>query len=353
MGPRIMKPVPKFVQQFRDRHGKRRYYFRRPGFRRMALPEPTSAEFWEAYQSALAGTAVIDIGANRTKPGSVNAAVVSYFNSAAFHALAPETRRTRRNVLERYRAEHGEKRIALLQTEHIKRQIDKKMSTPFMARNFLKTLRALMQHCVDQHLREDDPTAGIRYMTIPKDRRGGFETWTEEQIVKFEDKHKIGSRARLAFALLLYTGQRRSDVLHMGRQHIANGSIRVKQQKTSVELQVPIHSDLQIILDAAPKDHLTFLTTRNGEAFSPAGFSNLFRRWVEAAGLPSGISAHGLRKACCRRLAEAGCTASEIAAISGHTSLKEVQRYTVAADQVRMAKSATEKVATAFAAKKK
>lgn len=126
----------------------------------------------------------------------------------------------------------------------------------------------------------------------------------------------------------------------MGRQHIDDGLIRVKQQKTGVELLIPVHQDLLAIIDGTPKENLTFLLTEHGQAFSPAGFSNLFRRWVKDAELPAGLSAHGLRKACCRRLAEAGCSAPEIMAISGHSSLKEVQRYIAAADQTRMAKAA-------------
>jgi Phage integrase family len=65
--------------------------------------------------------------------------------------------------------------------------------------------------------------------------------------------------------------------------------------------------------------------------------------WCDAAGLSKQCSAHGLRKAACRRLAEAGCSASEIAAISGHATLGEVQRYTKAADQARMARAAMER----------
>lgn len=346
-----MRSTPKFVHRFRDRHGKVRFYFRRPGFKQTPLPSSTSPEFWEAYNAALSGNVAIEIGAGRTTPGTINAAVVSFYNSSAYKLLAKETRRTRRNTLERFRAEHGTKRVALLQSAHIKRLLDGKVSTPFMARNFLKAIRALMQHCVEQRLRSDDPTIGIRYTKIPRERQGGFETWSEQQITQFETTHEIGTKARLAFALLLYTGQRRGDVLRMGRQHIANGAIKVRQQKTGVELEVPIHSDLHEIITATPNDHLTFLTTQHGEAFSPAGFSNLFRRWVKAAGLPAGISAHGLRKACCRRLAEAGCSAPEISAISGHLSLREVQRYIAKADQGRMARSATTKVTVAFASK--
>jgi hypothetical protein len=51
-----------------------------------------------------------------------------------------------------------------------------------------------------------------------------------------------------------------------------------------------------------------------------------------------------LRKATPVRLAEAGCTPHEIAAITGHASLKEIVRYTATADRKRLAASAMEKV---------
>jgi site-specific recombinase XerD len=101
-------------------------------------------------------------------------------------------------------------------------------------------------------------------------------------------------------------------------------------------------------LEATPSAHLTFLTTASGKPFSAAGFTNWFRDMCNDAGLPRGTSAHGLRKAACRRLAEAGCSANVIASISGHASLREVQRYTAAADQVRMARSAIDTVVAAF-----
>src|SRR5882724_1582867 len=124
----------------------------------------------------------------------------------------------------------------------------------------------------------------------------------------------------------------------MGRQHIRNGALQVRQQKTGASLAIPIHSALKAVLDATPSEHLTFLTTKDGKPFSPAGFTNWFREMCNEAGLPKGTSAHGLRKAACRRLAEAGCSANVIASISGHASLREVERYTKAADQARMAR---------------
>jgi len=140
----------------------------------------------------------------------------------------------------------------------------------------------------------------------------------------------------------LYTGQRRGDVILLGRQHIRDGIVHVRQQKTGIELAIPIHATLATIIAEAPADHLTLLTTQTGKPFSAAGFGNWFRDCCNGAGL-SHCSAHGLRKAAARRLAEAGCTMHEIAAITGHASLSEVQRYTKAADQKRLALSAMEK----------
>ncbi len=91
-----------FVHEFNDRHGKTRRYFRRPGFKSVSLPGlPGSEEFIAAYQAALAGQAPAPaIGASRTRPGTINAAVVGYFNSMAIRSLAPYTQATYRGAVD-------------------------------------------------------------------------------------------------------------------------------------------------------------------------------------------------------------------------------------------------------------
>jgi integrase len=118
--------------------------------------------------------------------------------------------------------------------------------------------------------------------------------------------------------------------------------VHVRQQKTGIELAIPIHATLAAIIAETPANHLTLLTTQTGKPFSAAGFGNWFRDRCNEAGLAH-CSAHGLRKAAARRLAEAGCTMHEIAAITGHASLSEIQRYTKAADQARLARGAMDK----------
>lgn len=135
--------------------------------------------------------------------------------------------------------------------------------------------------------------------------------------------------------------------MKLGPQHVRKGSIFVRQQKTSRPLELPMHPELRTALDAMPGDHMTFLTL-NGRAFKPGDFTGWFARQCRAAGLPAGCSAHGLRKAACRRFAEAGCSASVIASLSGHKTLREVERYVREADQAKMARMGMKAVTRAF-----
>ena len=188
----------------------------------------------------------------------------------------------------------------------------------------------------------NDPTFGIR-IKMPKS--DGHHTWTEDEIAQFEARWRIGSKPRLALALGLYTAQRRGDVVHIGRQHIRGGVLTLRQQKTGAVLTIPVHPDLAAIIAATPVGHLTLLTTRTGKSYAANDFSVQFRTWCDAAELPGHCVFHGLRKSALTRLADAGCTAHEIAAISGHKTLMEVERYTKAADQVRLARAAMERIA--------
>ncbi|NPV19279.1 tyrosine-type recombinase/integrase [Bradyrhizobium aeschynomenes] len=124
---------------------------------------------------------------------------------------------------------------------------------------------------------------------------------------------------------------------------IADGAIRVARQKTTTKLTIPIHEALESVLSTANRGHPTILATAYGERFSVKGFGQMISAAIREAGLPERCKAHGLRKAAARRLAEAGCSASEIAAITGHKTLAEVERHTRAADQERLARQAIQR----------
>jgi integrase len=332
--------LTRYVKAYVDpRDGRAYYYVRRRGHPLVRLPGlPWSPSFMAAYEAAMSGPRTA-VGAGRVKPGSVAAVVAEYFDSQSFFtSKSPGTQRMRRGILERFRARYGDRPFALLPAEWIELLLDEK--PPHAARSWLATLRSLCQFAVKRRYVRTDPTANIKQRAIKGD---GFHTVTEEEIAQFEAHYPIGSKARLALALLLYTGQRRSDVVRMGRQHIRDGVLTVKQQKTGITLAIPVHPHLQTVLDATPSEHLTFLVTATGKPYGGNAFTEQFRNWCDAAGLPQRCKPHGLRKAACRRLAEAGCSANEIMAISGHATMKELVRYTKAADQARLARNALAK----------
>jgi integrase len=222
--------------------------------------------------------------------------------------------------------------------------LDTKAATPIGARDFLRCLRLLVRYAISIGIIENDPTAGVR-VKVPKS--SGYRTWTEEDIAAFEAAYPVGSKPRLALALLLGTAARCADVVRIGRGNVRGGSIHLAQQKTGATLTIPVTAELaQAINAAAPSEHMVFLVNERGRPFTAKAFGVWFTKRCKRAGL-KGLSPHGLRKAACRRLAEAGCSANEIAAISGHASLNEVARYTKAAEQARMARNAIAKTRTA------
>lgn len=331
----------KHVQRFRDRNGHMRHYFRKPGCKRVTLPgQPGSTEFMEAYRAALETRH--EVGLKNETPGTISALVAAYYVSKEWASLQPQTQKLYRNVLERFRTEYGAGRWSMLTTEHVEKILDKMSDRPHMAQVMLKRLRGLFAFAKARKIVTFDPTAGV---SVKVRKTGGFRAWTDGDIEKFQAHWPAGSRARLALALLLYTGQRRQDVVCMGRQHVRDGVMTITQLKRGrdqepVTLAIPLHPNLKAILDTLPKDNLTFLMTDYGNPMSPFGFSNWFAECAKAAGLPARSSPHGLRKAAARWLAEAGCSTLEIMSITGHTSMKEVERYTKSAAQGRLAKSA-------------
>jgi integrase len=264
--------------------------------------------------------------------------VVGYLGSAAFHQLAASSQRDYRRILDELRRAHGDKRIAALERRHVVVMLNAKAATPAGARNFLRCLRCVIKYAMDIGARDHDPTANIR---LKGSKTGGYRTWTEDEIAQFQAMYSVGTKQRLALELLLGTALRCSDVVRVGRGNVRDGTINgITQQKTKAPLPpIPITADMAAAINATVPTSITFLINEWGRSFTAHGFSKWFVHQCKRAGL-HGLSPHGLRKAACRRLAEAGCSANEIAAISGHRSLSEVARYTRAVDQAKMARSA-------------
>jgi integrase len=335
MGRRLK--LPKFVQQFIDRHGKPRFYVRRPGCKRVPLPGlPWSPTFMAAYEAATGDAPKqLEMGAGRTLPGTVNALVVSYYRSDNWNGLAAETQKTRRRIIEKFRAEHGNKRVALLQREHVAKMLAA-IANPSAKRHWLKAIRGLLCSAIPI-MRKDDPSRDIGPIQMPKTR--GHHTWTDEEIQQYRAYWPLGTQQRLVMEFALETASRRGEVVRLGPQHVKNGWIRIERTHGSKDVHIPMSPELQAACDAMPKAHLTYIVSAYGKPRSKYGLGNDFAKWATEAGLPAHCRLHGLKKGGMRRLAEAGNTTHELMAISGHKTLSEVQRYTEDADRKRLAES--------------
>jgi integrase len=275
---------------------------------RIALPKPLlGPEYWDAYRAALAdyvaahqAGARTEIGVTRTKVSSVAHAFVLYTGCASFkNGLAESTQGVHFNILSRWRDQWGDRLLKYLQRRHVIEWLNERADTPFTAQVFLKVMRRMMQYCVSIDLVETDPTVGVKALTPRSD---GHHTWTDDEIVQYQNHHPLGSNARTAFELGICTS-RVSDVVRTGHQHVRQITIEgrlidvihVKQQKRKKDLDIPISQELATALDGVRHDHLTFLISDWGKPYTAKGWSKHFRDWCNQAGLPERCVFHGSR----------------------------------------------------------
>lgn len=294
----------------------------------MPLPGPLySPAFWTAYHAALEDNAPApQIGAERTKAGSVGELVARYYESGAFTSLAQSTQIAYRNMIEPFRQAHGDKSVAGLKAKHIDAilgEVAKRSKS--QAHNLRKRLRKLGELSVAWGYRDDNPVLSAQKI---KHKEKGFRPWTEADIGKFRKQWPAGTPQRIALEILLHTGLRRSDAVKLGRQHRDGNRhvVSLKKSGETVTVYIPVHPTLEKHLATLSSTCLTYIQTVRGVARSEKAFTNWIGEAADAAGLPPNSSPHGLRKACCRRLAEAGCTSAQISAITGQ-SIAVIERY--------------------------
>lgn len=337
---------PRYLKQYRDRAGNCINQYRRGG-RLIRLPNGRdfTDAWWKAYYEAEASILrgqVRRIAETRTRPNSIDAALVAYYRSTTFLSLAENTRRTFRTSLERdFRPIVGSAPLSHLRTKHIIDLIaEKAEEAPAGAKVTLTALRSFCGYAVSVELLKSNPTIGVK---APKLRSEQHHAWTEDEIAQYRDRWPDRQTlSRRAMELHLLTGQRAGDVILMGWQHIGrDGLIRITQEKTGEAVAIPIGPDLQRVLDALSRTNLTFVVSKTGRPFKSVNYyDRYFREWCDAAGLPKRCTSHGLRYAMVRRLVEAGKTPWEIAAITGHCDLRMIQHYARQHDKERLAHQA-------------
>lgn len=334
----------RFMYSDVDRHDNVRVYVqRRRGAPKVRLRDWSGIEvFMAEYRVALADAELTALQRpSPAAPGSLRWFAETYYRSAEFRGLGESTRRVRRGLIDGLCAKHGTKPYARLEARHVRELRDEKADHPEAANARVKALRQLYRWGVEVGHCDQNPAREVPYLRPINPE--GFHTWTIEEVRRFEERHPIGAKARLALALLLYTGARRSDVVRLGRQMERYGALvftEAKGQARAVKSRVlPILPELRAVLDATPSGHLAYLVTEFGKPFTPAGFGNWFRRRCNEAGLPH-CSAHGLRKAGATIAANNGATEHQLMAIFGWQSPKQAARYTEAANRAKLAADA-------------
>lgn len=329
---------PDNVTAYRDRHGKLRLRFRKKGCKPHTFKQPFGTKAWEdEYEAAKGGT--VRVEADRCKPGTIDDLVARYYLSQDFRRQGDTTKLKNRGIIEAFRAQHGTKRVASVQFEHIDAILAAKAEKhPFAAKNLRKQLRRVFKHAVKCRMIDRNPVEEAERVVA---KSKGFYTWTEEDIRKFQDTHPLGTTARLALELMLWTGCRRSDAVRMGRQHLKDGVLTFSTKKSG-EMKtavIPVAPALAEAIMAMPKSgQMTFLLSAYGLPYGPKGFGERMRKWCDKAELPE-CTSHGLRKAISRRMAEMGAGNQGIKSITLHSGDAEVALYTREVDQKRLAQA--------------
>lgn len=325
------KWLPDNVTEWRDRHGKKRYRFRKKGYPTHNFKSaPGTPEFMEELNRAQNARLEPE---SRWLPFSYDALAVSFYHTPKWIESRDSTKTTYRNIIERWRKDNGHVDVRRVTTGNIEKKLASMKDTPAAANNLRKVLARLHRHAIKLGWRSDNPvTATDAYNTD-----GGFHCWTDDELAAFDKKWAIGTRERLAKELLLNTALRKSDVLTVGPRNRIGDRLELKHRKNDSDTSIPIVPALMAALDGVTGD--PYIQTQFGKPFTSTGFYNWFKRACVKAGIPH-CSPHGLRKAISRRLAESGATVLEGRAVTGHKTDREFMKYAEAANKERMADKA-------------
>lgn len=264
------------------------------------------------------------------KVGTFAWALDIYKASPAWAKLTEGTRKSRESIFRRYVKAQGNRPLSSIAREDIEAALYAKGGN--VAVNELKALKPIRpraqatDHPCRSHARPND--GAPRDPGLPHSRGRG--------IAAFQDMWAVGTVERLTFDLALYTGAARVDLVKLGRRNIADGVLQYRRKKTKTLAQVPLTPELRAVIARTPHIAPAFILNRKGKPYTAESIGNLFRDAATKAGMVARL--HGLRKAFCVSWAEKGATTHQIAAMAGHMTLGEVERYTRAADRLKMVK---------------
>lgn len=336
------KWLPDNVTEYKDRHGKPRYRFRKKGFPVYTFRNaPGTPGFLEELAAARGAKPVVQ---ERFAPFTYDALIDAYYRTPRWLDMKPTSQATYRGIIERFRAKNGTKDVRKVTAGNINKKLAGMRDTPAAANNLRKALARLHDYAVKLDWRKDNPVDA----TDAYKSGDGFHAWSEAEIDAFDERWPFGTKERLAKELLLATALRRTDVLEIGADHLIGKRLILRHSKNDSDTSVPIGPDLIAAIEASGATGTPWIKTIYGKPYTSTGFYNWFKRACVKAGIPE-CSPHGLRKATSRRLAESGATVLQGRAVTGHKTDREFARYAESANRADMADAAMANLHDRFA----
>lgn len=347
------RPRPPHLHREANRHGNVVWYVRvGKGPRIRIRAEYGTPEFEQAYQGAIEGNR--PRGPAKAARGTLGWLFHLYRQTTAWTDLAKSTRYKREKIMMPVLATAEHQPVSAINEAAVIAGRERRAATPASAQAFIDTLHGLFKWAVSVKLAASDPTLNVKVKTKPK-RKGGYPPWTDDDMAKFEARWPQGTRERVIFDILAYTGLRIGDVATLGRQHLKQRTIVIDSQpvrrtvisidneKTGMRVELPLLPQLKETLDAGPTGDLAFVVTRRGAPWNKGALGTEFVAAARAAGV-FGKSAHGMRKAAATRAAENGATERELEAIFGWSGGRMATLYTKSANRSRLAAGAIGKL---------
>jgi integrase len=269
--------------------------------------------------------------------------IIRYYQSPEFQTKAAGTKANYRRHCEAIREKNGGKSVKTFRRKHALAVRDALQESWSKANERLAVLSILCKIAVDLEWIDRNPV-----VDIPKLTGGEYEAWPDDKLEAFERycaRHSL-TIEQTAFELAVGTGQRLGDCLKMMWSDFDGQYIQVVQEKTNTKIWIYCPARLQAYLSGLPKRGKFILAKNLTQPFGKRSVQKRIEDVREAIGIKGGtdkLVPHGWRYTAARLLADAGCSDSEIQAVTGHKTLAMVQKYRAQASQKAAGKRAQER----------
>lgn len=337
----IARVPVKGIKRYKDRHGKLRCYHRATGIALKA--EYGTAEFIREVEA-------LDrkVKSQEPLPGSLGLAIKAYLAWDHFKNLAPDTQKGYRRYL-KFLDPITDMPLKAIEAPFLAdmRDLLTRERGYRQANYVLSVLDNVFAFSIERGWVKSNPVRDVRRAERPRGLRRANRPWT------LEERRTVLEAApwqlKVPLALAMFTGLRKKDCLELPKTAIRDGVIYLGTSKNDQEMHIPVHSGLQMILDAAPAhEAATVAATTNGTPWTESGFNSVWDRFKKALKADGRIgphlTIHGLRHTVGAMLAESDADLDDIRRALGHKTLVMAQHYSEGARKLSSVQKAVEKL---------